>query len=589
MSVIELHKRKASFAPASFDAEARTVEAVVSTGANVWRMDARGKYIEALDTAAINLDELAGLPVLDGHRQSGSEHVVGSVISGRHEGASIVCLLRLSAADDVRSVVLKVQEGVLRGVSVGYAVERWTETIDPKSQIRVRTAAAWKIREVSLVSIPADEACQVRSHEMAIETTAAETVATPPGNLARAEVNATIRSIAEVAGLTRAWADEQIDAEADVDAARAAAFVAMQSRSTVAIRTATVGFSNDAPTVVVQRQAEALAQSMGGPAASDAARQYIGLSFTDLARDALARSGVNTSGMSGETILTRAMHTTSDFAGLLDQAGTRVVSNAYQLAESPLKQLVRKRTVTDLRPVTVLTVGEMSALQPVNEAGEIKSVTHGEAGEGYAVETYAGIFNISRKLLINDQHGVFGESAARLGRAAARTEGDALARLLKANPVMSDGNALFSGAHGNTPATPADVQTGFTAAREALRRMTDRDGTSPVSVTPKFLVVSPDLEVEAEKLLMEGHDATVTMKTVLSQIVLLVEPRLDDGSWFVFGDPASAPVLEIANLASAPSPQLSSREEWDQLARSYRVVYDLGVGAIDWRGAYWGG
>lgn len=119
--------------------------------------------------------------------------------------------------------------------------------------------------------------------------------------------------------------------------------------------------------------------------------------------------------------------------------------------------------------------------------------------------------------------------------------------------------------------------------------MTDMDGSSPVSVTPKFLVVSPDLEVEAEKLLMEGHDATVTMKTVLSQIVLLVEPRLDDASWFLFGDPASAPVLEIANLASAPAPQLSSREEWDQLARSYRVVYDLGVGAIDWRGAYWGG
>lgn len=587
MTVLYLLSRSASFAPSTWNAEARTVEAVISTGADVQRVDARGPYVERLDLSGVDVAALVGLPVQVNHDKN-VKSTVGVIAAARHEGSTLVATIRFSAADDARDAVTKVAEGVLRGVSIGYGEKSIRETTEAGR--RIRTAAP-AIREVSLVSIPADPASQIRSNpDMTTQTTAAETVATPPpSNPARAEVNATIRSIAEVAGLTRAWADEQIDAEADVDAARAAAFTAMQTRATPVIRTATMGFSNDAPTVIVQRQAEALAQSMGGPAASDAARQYIGLSFTDLARDALARSGVNTSGMSGETILTRAMHTTSDFAGLLDQAGTRVVSNAYQLAESPLKQLVRKRTVTDLRPVTVLTVGEMSALQPVNEAGEIKSVTHGEAGEGYAVETYAGIFNISRKLLINDQHGVFGESAARLGRAAARTEGDALARLLKANPVMSDGNALFSGAHGNTPATPADVQTGFTAAREALRRMTDRDGTSPVSVTPKFLVVSPDLEVEAEKLLMEGHDATVTMKTVLSQIVLLVEPRLDDGSWFVFGDPASAPVLEIANLASAPSPQLSSREEWDQLARSYRVVYDLGVGAIDWRGAYWGG
>ena len=587
MTVLYLLSRSASFAPSTWNAEARTVEAVISTGADVQRVDARGPYVERLDLSGVDVAALVGLPVQVNHDKN-VKSTVGVIAAARHEGSTLVATIRFSAADDARDAVTKVAEGVLRGVSIGYGEKSIRETTEAGR--RIRTAAP-AIREVSLVSIPADPASQIRSNpDMTTQTTAAEMVATPqPSNPARSEVNATIRSIAEVAGLTRAWADEQIDGEADVDAARAAAFTAMQTRGATAIRTATVGFSNEVPAIIVQRQAEALAQSMGGPAASDGARQYVGLSFTDLARDALARSGVNTSGMSGETILTRAMHTTSDFSGLLDQAGTRVVSNAYQLAESPLKQLVRKRTVTDLRPVTVLAVGEMSALQPVNEAGEIKSVTHGEAGEGYAVETYAGIFNISRKLLINDQHGVFGESAARLGRAAARTEGDALARLLKSNPIMSDGDALFSTAHGNTPAAPADLQTGFIAAREAMRRMTDMDGSSPVSVTPKFLVVSPDLEVEAEKLLMEGHDATVTMKTVLSQIVLLVEPRLDDASWFLFGDPASAPVLEIANLASAPAPQLSSREEWDQLARSYRVVYDLGVGAIDWRGAYWGG
>ena len=46
------------------------------------------------------------------------------------------------------------------------------------------------------------------------------------------------------------------------------------------------------------------------------------------------------------------------------------------------------------------------------------------------------------------------------------------------------------------------------------------------------------------------------------------------------------PVLEYAYLASAPGPQMSSREGWDVLGMEFRVVLDFGAGAVDWRGAY---
>ena len=36
------------------------------------------------------------------------------------------------------------------------------------------------------------------------------------------------------------------------------------------------------------------------------------------------------------------------------------------------------------------------------------------------------------------------------------------------------------------------------------------------------------------------------------KLTLLVEPRITGNGWYVFGDPAAAPVLEYAYLSSAP-------------------------------------
>ena len=589
MTTLELETRRAPFAPASYNPETRTIEAVISTGADVERRDARGPFIERLALATINPADLVNLPVLDGHRQGGSEHVVGVIIAARHEGAALVATIRLSDAEDVRSAVRKVEEGVLRGVSIGYAPTASSESKDAAGR-RVKTITP-KIREVSLVAIPADEGSQIRSTTMDPEVIDPPVV-TPPAVVTRAETNAQIRSIAEIAGLERSWADAQIDADADVAATREAAFTAMQARSgaTASIR-AHVGADNSDPAIVRNHQAEALAYRMGGPEAPEAARQYLDMGFADLARDALVRSGVNVAGMSRETLISRAMHTTSDFPLLLEQSGTRVVETAYQLAESPLKALARRRLMTDLRSVTLLKAGEVSPLQKVTESGEIKSVTMGEGAEAYTPETYAGILTLSRKLLLNDQFGVFGDAAAKLGQAAAQAEADALVGLLTqasgAGPVMSDGTRLFHVGHGNLGSLELTTDN-IGLARVALRSQKGVDGVSPVNVTPKYLVVGPARETGAEMILTNLAAASPADQNLFAgRLTLIVEPRITDGSWYIFGDPATAPVLEIAYLASAPGPQLSSRDGWDVLGREFRVVLDLGVGAVDHRGAYY--
>lgn len=270
-----------------------------------------------------------------------------------------------------------------------------------------------------------------------------------------------------------------------------------------------------------------------------------------------------------------------------------MLAAAYQVAQSPLKTLARQRTMADFRASTILKLGEFSGLQKVTEHGEIKAMTTGEAKEGYSLETFGGTFALSRKAIINDDLGAFGGWGEMMGRTAAETEAAQLLALLLqssgAGPVMGeDGKRLFHADHGNLAgAGGALSETTLSAARLALRSMKGLDGKTPVNVVPKFLLVGPALETAAEKLLTTINAAkTDDVNPFGGKLSLLVEPRLTGNAWYVFADPASAPVLEYAYLASAPGPQLSSRDGWEVLGREFRVVLDFGCGAVDWRGAY---
>lgn len=570
------------FVPQTFDADAGTVDVTLTTGAPVQR----GGHVEVLAIRPENVEFAQRIPLLDSHRQTSIADIKGSVSNIRFEPGAIVATLNISGP----SALAAVARGDVTGVSVGYRVKKWSERRDPKSGKLIRTAVLFEIVEASLVAVPADANATIRSQTMEdeIETGQQEIISDPPENETRAKVNAQIRSAVTYARLPAAFANDLIDREATVEEARSAVFAEMQRRS-VPVSNIRVGPSGDDPAVVQDRMAEALACRAMGTAPSEAARPYMSLGMSDMARQSLQRSGqAGIATLGREEVLTRALHTTSDFPNLLTATGNRILMPAYRAAESQLKQLARQRTADDFRPMSLLKLGEFGKLQKVTEAGEIKALTTGEAKEGYSLETFGGMFNLSRKAIINDDLGAFARWAEMMGRAAAETEADQLVALLTGNPVMDDGNALFSAAHGNLSATGAapDVDS-LSAARLALRRQTGLDGVSPISATPKFILAAPELETSFEKLLAELAAAKVDDQNPFSsKMTLLIEPRLSGDDWYVFADPAMLPVLEYAYLSSAQGPQIASRDGWEVLGREFRVVLDFGCGAVDWRGAY---
>lgn len=577
----DLHIRRAMTRPSTLDRAARTVEAVVATTAPIPARDARGQVFEVLSPDGFDAADATGLPVLDNHRNASVRDTIGTVQAARWDGDELVATLRLSEAEDVNPVLVRIADGTLTGASVGFTVQRWTESTEGGR--RIKTARAWTLREITLTSTPADPAATIRSKSRGDEMN--EHVTPPDPDEAERQRRSDIRSLIRSAGLPGETADDLIDQGADLTTAKAAVHDHTTTRSRPVIRVH--GDSGDDPAVIQRRQADALSCRMSGTAPADDARAYMGLGLRDLARDCVERSGTSTR-MMGDDERVRAALTTSDFPEIVSNAMNKTAAEAYEIAVSPLKAVARQRNLSDFKESKTVRLGNTGQLQEISESGEITHVARAEAAEAMSLRTFARQITVSRALLINDDLGMMGDTTAEFGRAAAQTEAALMVAQIVGNPALADGTPVFDASRGNLAGTMISLDIdGMKTARQAMRGRTALDGTTPIDAAPRFLLVSPALEFAAEQLLATIQPATsATVNPFSGKIELLVDPRLPDDHWYLFADPARLPSLQYGYLASAPGVQIQRAESWDTLGLRFRAWLDFGAGWTDWRGAH---
>jgi hypothetical protein len=571
-----LDRRDAIPRPQTFNAEARTIEAVIATATPVPRHDQRGAYHEVLDIAGADLAALRGAHVLDAHQQhTGVGAVIGTVEDAWAEGDALVARLRLSSRPELAGIVADIGAGVIRSLSLGYEVSEWRD--GERGGHRTRTAVKWRPREVSFVPIGADPNARTRS-------------ASPVG---RAATNRAIRELCQRAGVDPTVTDDLIDREAGIDEARGAVLDALVTRGRVPIMTAHGADTLDNPAVFVRSAAEALHHRMTpSHAPSGAARPFIGMRVPDLARECLRRVGENVAGIGGPELVTRALHTTSDFPLILADTVGRTLRASYTAAPSGIRTLARQTTAADFRTKHRLMLDSSGVtLEKVNEHGEFRSGTMAEGDETYKIDTFGRIFGITRQALINDDLGAFTDLSRRLGNAAAAFEAQFLVDLLTSQagtgPDMADGDPLFHSNHGNASVSgAAPSEDTLKAARLAMRKQTGLSG-GLISVVPRYLVVPPDLETPCEKLLSTVQATTADDVNVFAFLSLVVEPRLTSTTrWYLVADPALIDGLEYAYLAGATGPQVESQAGFRIDGVEIKVRLDFGAGFVDHRSWY---
>ncbi len=162
--------RAASVAPATINADERTVELVWSTGAAVRRFDwaSERPFMEELSMEAghVRLDRLnTGAPLLNTHNDWNLGSMLGVVEKAWIASGEGRATVRFSKRADVDPVWKDVQDGIIRNVSVGYRVFKFKDVTKPEDPIKRLLAIDWEPTEISLVAVPADNGGKVRSDE----------------------------------------------------------------------------------------------------------------------------------------------------------------------------------------------------------------------------------------------------------------------------------------------------------------------------------------------------------------------------------------------------------------------------------------
>lgn len=589
---------RAASAGSTWDAEAWTFEVVLSAGSAVVRQDARGAYVESLALGPQRYPDR--VPLLDGHARASLDDKLGYVDQIRTVGAELRGRAVLSRHNPKsQRIAAEFSDGHFPEVSIGYAVKSWSERTNPETKIREKVAVSFDLLEASLVVIPADPAARVRSTPLEPTQTPAPApqpaplpaVLTPPAPVAneRAAVNVQIRSMAQAAQLPQSWVDSQIDAGATVEAARAAAFTEMQTRSAAAagVRTVTVVADHADPEIHARAMGEALSMRMrpNHTPSSDLVRSYVGLTMGEYARTCLRNRGVTATG-TPDAVITRALQSTSDFPLLLGDTVNRTLREAYAAAPAGVKRLGRQSTARDFRAKHRIQFSAAPELLPVNEHGEFKAGAMAEAQESYGLSTFGRIIGVTRQALVNDDLGALSDMSRRLGIASAQFEASTLVKLLLSNPAMADGNPLFTAARGNLAAAgTAITPAALSAARKAMRLQAGLQGEL-VSVTPKYLLVGADRETEAEQAVTQVQATKIGDGNAFAFLSVVVDPRIDDGSWHLVADTAEVDGLEYAYLEGEAGPQITSEIGFVVDGVRWRVRLDFGAGFVDHRGWY---
>lgn len=576
MTTLELLTRQMPVtAPGGASERPLTITATVATSMPVRRRDQRGAYLEVLDPAALDLRTL-DVPLLDSHDRHRATATIGRARNFRLEDGAVVADLTFSTAQDVSPIVDRVRDGTLTSFSVGYSVAAWRDGVTEGT--RTRTATAWTIQEVSLVAIPADPNAKKRGKSMALDETND-----------RAELVETLR---RACGLSEDWATRMIDGGLTEEEIREALRRELERQREQAPRIRVHGSSED-PATIRTRQADAVAFRMAGGDLPEASRDFVNMTLRDMALESLQRAGETTRGLSTDEIFTRAAHGTSDFPLVVSNAMSKVALDSYRAAESPLKRLARQRTLPNFKPSQSIRLGEMGRLEEMTEHGEFTHTSRAETGESMSLKTFGRAISVSRKLLIDDDLNMLGDMISAIGQAAAQTEADELVSILTSNPNMADGNPVFYAARGNLAGAGTSIGSAgdlgaLDAARQAMRKTKGLDGKTIVDAKPRFLLVGPDHETAAERLMAEIYPATVDdANPFASRLELIVEPRLENSDdWWLFADPARVPALQFAYLQSAQGVQIQRKEAWTTLGMEYRAFLDFGCGWSDWRGAY---
>lgn len=603
------------------DTDSRAVELSFSSETPYGRWF--GDEILCHDEECINLERFNnGLgTVLFNHDR---DAVVGHIEKVWLEDNRGKALVRFDTDEQSETIFQKIQSGTLQGVSVGYSIKRY-EVLDGKESVSSNgrfkgpdtyVVTDWEPLEISIVSVPADATVGVgrsaeeihtsidtqeetkRMDEKAIVTTE-EVKSTPvetgitQEDLQKAMEQERKRT-SEITALFRDFdvegADEAIVMGVSVDEARAMVMDQLRARNKGV--SVTMGEAESDKFRAAAQDAVLMAVGIPVADAAPGANELRGHSLVELARESLQREGLQANFGDNMELARQAINSTSTFPAIMSNLANKSVMTGFNEAETTFQIWAGKGSNRDFKEAARVALSEAGNLELVPEGGQFQQDFLGEASARTKVATYGKLFSLTRQAIINDDLGMFSKIATKFGSAAKRLVNKMVYAQLTGNVKMQDNVALFDSKHGNVAATGEALSVKAIAkAITAMRRQKGITGEATLNITPKYLVVPPELEMTAYQIVnstaaVDGVNSGVANPYKGRFIVVADAELTDPDAWYLVADATQHDTIEVTYLNGVETPRLETRQGFDVDGIEYKVAFDCGVSALDFRGVY---
>jgi len=273
--------------------------------------------------------------------------------------------------------------------------------------------------------------------------------------------------------------------------------------------------------------------------------------------------------------------------------------------------IVREDDFASLQAVRWNILGGIGELPTVAEGASYTELTWDDKYETASFVKKGGYLGITIEAIDKDETGRLRAAPGALAQAAWLTLSKAISYIFTqssgAGPTLIDGTALFHSTRSNVGTTALSMAS-YIAARTAMRKFTELNSGERLGalVTPRYLLVPPDLEITALQILAsEGYPGTanndvnpLTQGDTFNQRmnyarerVIIVDLWTDTNDWAAVADPRLYPTIGIGyrygrqpEIFSVASPTAGLMFTNDTLPIKVRFFY--AVGPMDWRGMY---
>ena len=306
----------------------------------------------------------------------------------------------------------------------------------------------------------------------------------------------------------------------------------------------------------------------------------------------------------------------STMANLTADALNKIVANEFQQYPRWWEKIIIAEDFDSLQSVKWVTLGGVGELPTVAEGAAYTELTWDDMKETATFIKKGGYLGLTLEAIDKDDTHRLRSAPRALAKSAWLTLSKSVSAVFTDNsgigPTMSDSIALFNAAHSNLGSTALSLAE-YAAVRTAMRKQTELNSGERLGAltAPKYLLVPPDLEITALKVLASQMEYTYALsngvaapENVLSEgdshnerlafardRVIVVDLWTDTNNWAAVCDPRLWPTIGVGfrygrtpEIFSVASPTAGLMFSNDTLP--IKVRYFFAVAPIDYRGMY---